>query len=103
MEISQESKNNDKSESWARKKEDNFEKIQGIMKINPLIASAVVVSTSGLDNFWPRFFTNKNSGQLLGGDKASLGPQDRFQRQKRIDDEVTVIDGNSIPESGVLR
>ena len=46
---------------------------------------------------------NKNSGQLLGGDKASLGPQDRFQRQKRIDDEVTVIDGNSIPESGVLR
>ena len=48
-------------------------------------------------------FENKNSGQLLGGDTASLGPQDRFQRQKRIDDEVTVIDGNSIPESGVLR
>ena len=45
----------------------------------------------------------KNSGQLLGGDTASLGPQDRFQRQKRINDEVTVIDGNSIPESGLLR
>merc|ERR1711953_530621 len=67
--------------------EDNFEKIQGIMKIKPLIASAVVASTSG---------------QLLGGDTASLGPQDRFQRQKRINDEVTVIDGNSIPESGLL-
>ena len=45
----------------------------------------------------------ENSGQLLGGDTASLGPQDRFQRQKRINDEVTVIDGNSIPESGLLR
>merc|ERR1711953_157012 len=67
--------------------EDNFEKIQGIMKIKPFIASAVVASTSG---------------QLLGGDTASLGPQDRFQRQKRINDEVTVIDGNSIPESGLL-
>merc|ERR1711953_1191373 len=67
--------------------EDNFEKIQGIMKIKPFIASAVVASTSG---------------QLLGRDTASLGPQDRFQRQKRINDEVTVIDGNSIPESGLL-
>merc|ERR1711990_728820 len=67
--------------------EDNFEKIQGIMKIKPFIASAVVAPTSG---------------QLLGGDTASLGPQDRFQRQKRINDEVTVIDGNSIPESGLL-
>jgi len=67
--------------------ENNFEKIQGIMKINPLIASAVVASSSG---------------QLLGGDTASLGPQDRFQRQKRLDEEVTVIDGNSIPESGLL-
>merc|ERR1712193_359220 len=57
------------------------------MKIKPFIATAVVASTSG---------------QLLGGDTASLGPQDRFQRQKRINDEVTVIDGNSIPESGLL-
>merc|ERR1719447_680052 len=57
------------------------------MKIKPFIATAVVASTSG---------------QLLGGDTASLGPQDRFQRQKRINDEVTIIDGNSIPESGLL-
>ena len=48
-------------------------------------------------------FEKQNSGQLLGGDTASLGPQDRFQRQKRLDEEVTVIDGNSIPESGLLR
>ena len=73
------------------------------MKIKPLIASAVVASTSGIDGFLTGNLSNKNSEQLLGGDTASLGPQDRFQRQKRINDEVTIIDGNSIPESGLLR
>ena len=71
------------------------------MKIKPFIFTAVASSSGkGVSS---RFCPNKNSAQLLGGDTASLGPQDRFQRQKRINDEVTVIDGNSIPESGLLR
>ena len=36
-------------------------------------------------------------------DTASLEPEDRFQADKGINDEITVIDGNSIPESGLQR
>jgi len=50
------------------------------MKIEPLIASAVVASVSGI-------------GCIIIISIGSLG----------INDEVTIIDGNSIPESGLLR
>ena len=48
-------------------------------------------------------FYNENSGRLLFWDTGSLESQDRFHSKKGINDEVTVIDGNSIPESGLLR
>ena len=50
-------------------------------------------------------FENSFVESLLGGDTESRGPQSRFQRVKRlqIDTDPIIIDGSTIPESGVLR